>query len=587
MTTKGKKESYKESTLSVPNDIMSLYRCEKCGIETLTSECPKCHSRTVPLMHVFWSKRENVPIIDFISTINDDYISLSSDIRPVFPEERLLIECLLDKPLEYLKCSCWRLSNGIYIVDGNKIKIAIKDLVYLDDTAIRNMYEKYEQYNSYEYFNVYIAKFVENNKSRFNYINAEATEYLENELENNNISDMFVSFSGGKDSTVVSDLVIRSLGTPKVTHIFGDTTLEFPETYEYIKRLKRNNRLTPIITAKNREKDFFEMAEIIGPPSRVMRWCCTVFKTGAITRYIDSLYKNKPKVIAFHGIRRAESVSRSKYNRVSNSPKITKQKVISPIIDWFDYDVWLYILTRNLDFNSAYRYGFSRVGCWCCPNNSNWSEFLSKIFHPEQFYPWREQLVRNAKKIGKPDPIEYVDSGAWKAKQGGEGIEYAKNQVVSYEVCATDDSSFNYELNKPIDDNLYELFKPFGKLNFELGNQRLGEVVILDRNNNIIIKFQGKKGQNHLKVSITNFPIAGAKNIRDAKRKIECQLTKFQMCLNCSACMSVCKFDAIKINIRNEVLEYKVNEEKCVHCYECINHFTSGCYLKKVLATRD
>ena len=71
------------------------------------------------------------------------------------------------------------------------------------------------------------------------------------------ISDMFVSFSGGKDSTVVSDLVVRALGTPKITHIFGDTTLEFPETYEYVKRLKSNNRLTPIITAKNREKKFF------------------------------------------------------------------------------------------------------------------------------------------------------------------------------------------------------------------------------------------------------------------------------------------------------------------------------------------
>ena len=35
---------------------MSLYKCEKCGIETSTSECPKCHSRTTPLMHIYWSK---------------------------------------------------------------------------------------------------------------------------------------------------------------------------------------------------------------------------------------------------------------------------------------------------------------------------------------------------------------------------------------------------------------------------------------------------------------------------------------------------------------------------------------------------
>lgn len=142
-------------------------------------------------------------------------------------------------------------------------------------------------------------------------------------------------------------------------------------------------------------------------------------------------------------------------------------------------------------------------------------------------------------------------------------------------------------MQKPIDDNLYELFKPFGEINYELGNKRLNEVVVLDRNNNIIIKLQGKKGQNELKISITNLPIANAKNIKDAKRKIECQLTKFQMCLNCSACMSVCRFSAIKIKLENEKLTYRVDEKKCVHCYECINHFTSGCYLKKVLATKD
>ena len=46
--------------------------------------------------------------------------------------------------------------------------------------------------------------------------------------------DMFCVFSGGKDSTVTSDLVIRALSEPKILHIFGDTTLEFPETIKYV-----------------------------------------------------------------------------------------------------------------------------------------------------------------------------------------------------------------------------------------------------------------------------------------------------------------------------------------------------------------
>lgn len=571
--------------------MMLNYYCENCGIETETSICPVCGDRTKSLLKVYWCKECNIPIIDYDNHNNDHHLeSISSDIRPVFPEERLLLELILDQPFKYINSSCWRLPNGIYFIDGKKVKIVIKNLKDLDDKLIRKKYKELSEKNlkmSKAPFEKYIHRFVKENNNRYEYLSNEAIEYLSSKVTEYDFNSMFVSFSGGKDSTVTSDLVIRTLGTPKVIHIFGDTTLEFPETYEYIKRYKQNHRLTPMMNAKNKEKNFYDLCETIGPPSRVMRWCCTVFKTGAITRNINSMFKNKTRILAFHGIRRAESLSRSKYDRESDSPKITKQKVISPIIDWFDCDVWLYILTRKIDFNDAYRLGFSRVGCWCCPNNSFWSEFLSKIHHADEFYKFRDILLDNAIKIGKPDPEEYVDSGAWKAKQGGNGIDYAHKQVVSFKPCATDENSFNYELQKPIDDNLYELFKPFGEINYELGNKRLNEVVVLDRNNNILIKLQGKKGQNELKISITNLPIANAKNIKDAKRKIECQLTKFQMCLNCSACMSVCRFSAIKIKLENEKLTYRVDEKKCVHCYECINHFTSGCYLKKVLATKD
>lgn len=567
---------------------MARYYFEHCGIEVETSVCPICNYRTFSMQKIYWNKKYNIPVISDNQCIENDLIEyISTDIRPVFPEERLIVELILDEPLKYVNSSCWRTPSGIYIFDGKKIKFKINELSKIDDEIFRKKYEYYKDQNDYTVFDKYIKFFVDKNKDRYNYISSEALKYINDRSSNYDFNSMFVSFSGGKDSTVTSDLVTRALGTPKVIHIFGDTTLEFPETYEYIKRFKKNHRFTPMLNAKNKEKKFYDLCEIIGPPSRVMRWCCTVFKTGAITRYINSMYKNKIKILTFYGIRRSESLSRSKYDRESDSPKITKQRTISPIIDWFDIDVWLYILTRKIDFNYAYRLGFSRVGCWCCPNNSQWSEFLSKIFHPTEFYEFRDLLIRNAIHIGKPDPEEYVLSGAWKAKQGGDGIDYGKKQIVSFTPCATEENAFNYELQKPIDNNLYELFKPFGKLNFELGNNRLGEVFVLDKNNKILLKLQGKKGQKNLKISIVNLPIANAKNIKDVEGKIKCQLTKFQMCLNCSACMSVCKFGAIKIKYENDELNYYINSQKCVHCYECINHFVSGCYLRKVLATKD
>ena len=42
-------------------------------------------------------------------------------------------------------------------MDGNKVKITIKDLINVDDNFIREKYKKYEMNNSYEYFDVYIA----------------------------------------------------------------------------------------------------------------------------------------------------------------------------------------------------------------------------------------------------------------------------------------------------------------------------------------------------------------------------------------------------------------------------------------------
>ena len=400
---------------------------------------------------------------------------------------------------------------------------------------------------------------------------------------------MMVSFSGGKDSTVTSHVVNRALGTNKVLHVFGDTTLEFPYTLEYKKRFNKNeeSRGVRVLTAKNREKDFEDLCKVVGPPSRVMRWCCTVFKTGAIQKTISSAFKDKKNILSFQGIRHNESVSRSKYERESESPKISKQTVASPIIDWIDYDVWLYILTTGIDFNEAYRLGWTRVGCWCCPNNGGWSEFLAKVHMHDQYLHWHELLVDFARQIGKPDPEDYVTEGGWKARQGGNGLAAAQTSIVSFEPCATDDNAFNYELQRPITEELYELFKPFGYINKELGNKRLGEVYVINNAGKVVLILQGRIGSTKLKVIIKDFHIARAKTLTVAEGKIQCQLTKYQMCLGCKACESVCRYDAISVKDNGTgKITYNIDDKKCQRCTECVGHFNAGCYMRKVLGIK-
>lgn len=93
--------------------------------------------------------------------------------------------------------------------------------------------------------------------------------------------------------------------------------------------------------ARNSEQVFLDVCKDIEPPARMMRQRCSMFKTGPITSVINSLYRNQ-QILTFYGIRKSESISRSKYNRVEDdaeSVKIQQQTVASPIFLWKDIDV--------------------------------------------------------------------------------------------------------------------------------------------------------------------------------------------------------------------------------------------------------
>lgn len=569
---------------------MLKYVCRNDNIKTKSSTCPVCGERTeLEKSDIYWCDNCKVPLFQSeCECCSGKGTRITTDIRPVFPEERLLLEILLDKiPGTYEKDSVWNCSGNKYLINGKRIKFSVKELKNKDVDDIRSKYEEASKNISYEYFEQYADKFVQANRSRYEFIVREAVDYIKNSTKDYTAKDMFVSFSGGKDSTVTSDIVMRALSEPKILHIFGDTTLEFPETMRYVDRFKKEHPQTPVLSSRNKDKDFEELCKLVGPPSRVMRWCCTIFKTGAIQRKIKTLFRNKNKIITFYGIRRSESASRSKYERETEGSKITKQITISPIIDWMDFDVWLYMLTTKIDFNYAYRLGYARVGCWCCPNNSGWSEFLSKIHMPQQSERFRQMLIDFAKQIGKPDPEVYVYDGKWKARQGGNGVDYAKKTAVSFEPCALEENAFNYELQRPISEQLYELFKPFGYLNFEFGYKRLGEVYVTRKDGRLVLKLQGRIGSTTLKVTIIDYKIDGAASVKAAEDKVKCQITKYQMCMGCRACESICKHNAIVIKEDKEGnLDYKILDDKCVRCAECVNHYTAGCYMRKVLATK-
>lgn len=71
---------------------------------------------------IYWCRQCNVPLYgNRCSRCGMEAKKLTTDVRPVFPEERLLIEIILQKPFEFLKKSVWNGTGNHYFVDGKRL----------------------------------------------------------------------------------------------------------------------------------------------------------------------------------------------------------------------------------------------------------------------------------------------------------------------------------------------------------------------------------------------------------------------------------------------------------------------------------
>ncbi|MFQ6041411.1 MAG: phosphoadenosine phosphosulfate reductase family protein, partial [Candidatus Poribacteria bacterium] len=386
------------------------------------------------------------------------------------------------------------------------------------------------------------------------------------------------------DSTVVSHLVRRALGKAEVLHIFSDTTLEDPLTYSYVKRFRRSCPTTPFFIPKS-EHDFFSLCDEMGPPTQHNRWCCTIFKTSPISNVLNSFGKD---ILTFYGVRHAESNARSGYEQISHSQKITKQIVASPIIGWGEIDVWLYILGNHLDYNNAYDFGFSRVGCWLCPLNSDWSNFLTQLYLPDKFNQWRQLLIDFAIKLGKLHPQEYVDQRKWALRYGGigkeaGGIRFKSRPCGDSEYARSNGrlrlTAKSFRLDSPLTEKIREYFKPFGRTTMFVNKYGLLTIQVWPKKweyEEPQITLEGRLGSNDLKIILKR-----PKNYHLLYSHIEMQLSKFLTCSACGGCSAVCPNNAI-ITAGGD---YRIDEEKCTGCGICVSEWNRGCLVADTLRT--
>jgi phosphoadenosine phosphosulfate reductase len=487
----------------------------------------------------------------------------SSNLRPVFGPELDYLEKMLGGELRYCleELETWvNPSSKLYFISGKpafKLSGPSKVSKQISCKVIgRNLSS-----TTHRPANEIIDTIRKANLNYLKDLQYETESFIKETTEKYSNRTVFVSFSGGKDSTVVSHLVMNAFGRSDVLHVFADTTIEAPDTYAYMESFKKTHSLTPLIQCQS-SLDFFDIADQIGAPSRILRWCCATHKTNPLSKIIGVLNPSSG-VLAFDGVRRSESHRRSKYNKVSLNHKVGREILASPILEWSETQLWIYILSHGLTINNSYAKGFRRVGCLYCPFNSNWSELLIEHYYPDKHSAWIEFLRKHAKQIRHPEPEVYVERG-WRVRAGGRGLDSYKTVLDSYP-CALSENAFNYQL---IAGNVrdVELFlRPFGPQLVVSEDNYSKSFIIKDKTDQMLATVELSYEENTVRVNYTR-----ARGRHLFKKRVEKQLRKLQSCINCGSCMAKCPVKTYDSEGAAGILS--INVDQCTSCLKCVSY---------------
>lgn len=313
--------------------------------------------------------------------------NIQKEVRPVFREEIKLLG--LDR---FLSCkddmSCapllWAEGLRYYVSNGERIAEAIGGGFYTSPKI------EFLQRKKSIIHPVDIEKLWSINAALMEGLIDKAINFIRKEYEEYSAKGYLfvVAFSGGKDSLVLLDLVQRALAPDQFIVIFGDTGMEFEDTYLTIEKTQELYPNLHFETAKS-ILPANESWAAFGPPGRRLRWCCAVHKSVPTLLLLRKLAK-KPivKAVIFDGVRHEESEKRAKYKEVAEGQKHITQVNVRPILEWNSAELYLYLLHRNILLNKAYHYGMARVGCAVCPMSAGWRDAISHVVYPNSIQPF-------------------------------------------------------------------------------------------------------------------------------------------------------------------------------------------------------
>jgi phosphoadenosine phosphosulfate reductase len=379
------------------------------------------------------------------------------------------------------------------------------------------------------------------------------------------IDVFYVAFSGGKDSVVTLDLVQRALPHNEFKVLFGDTGMEFPDTYrtvEIIHDFCSDNNIE-FIVAKSDYSPEYTWSKF-GPPATVNRWCCSVHKTSPQVNLLrETLGKPNFTGMAFIGVRGSESLARNEYDFISIGEKHKGQYNCNPILEWNSAELYIYIYMHDLYLNEAYKKGNRRAGCLVCPRAAERNEYMARICYPAEFnkllnsvYMMYKDNFNSEKKLN-----EFMVNGGWKARKNGRDISISLN----YKEKTDKDKGYILISNPRTD--WREWIKTIG--------------VIQNDKSPFLIRFRNKEFQfevieteSSIEVrysnELTKIDPLFIKLLKNVFRKTAC-------CIGCRGCEADCPYGMLKIS--GEIV---VVDEQCHHCSQC-HKAEKGCLVYKSL----
>lgn len=183
----------------------------------------------------------------------------------------------------------------------------------------------------------------------------------------------YLAFSGGKDSQCIYHLA-KEAGVKFDAH-YNLTTADPPELVWFIKK-----NYPDVSRDRPKETMWQLIPRKLMPPTRLARYCCQELKEGGgegrivVTgvRWAESVRRKQNRGIAevLGKSRKTNLVllnDNEQDRRMFENCTKKGKRVVNPIVDWEDEDVWEYIKSRNIEYCKLYDEGFKRLGCIGCP----------------------------------------------------------------------------------------------------------------------------------------------------------------------------------------------------------------------------